>query len=103
RGTGYSQPFLGCYGDEEAEDNLAYARLCHADLTAQGIRLNAYTSAENAADIADLRVALGYEQVNLYGISYGTRLALTIMRDHPQGIRSVVLDSVYPPDAMGQN
>ncbi|MBN1967478.1 MAG: alpha/beta fold hydrolase, partial [Anaerolineae bacterium] len=40
--------------------------------------------------------ALGYEEWNLYGISYGTRLALAVMRDHPEGVRSVVLDSTYP-------
>jgi pimeloyl-ACP methyl ester carboxylesterase len=45
-----------------------------------------------------LRLALGYDQWNLYGISYGTRLALTAMRDYPAGIRSVILDSVYPPE-----
>jgi pimeloyl-ACP methyl ester carboxylesterase len=61
--------------------------------------LTAYNSAANAADVNDLRLALGYDQVNLWSISYGTRLALEVMRDHPQGIRSVVLDSVYPPDA----
>jgi pimeloyl-ACP methyl ester carboxylesterase len=46
-----------------------------------------------------LRQVLGYESWNLFGISYGTRLALTIMRDfgHTGAIRSVVLDSVYPP------
>lgn len=41
----------------------------------------------------DLRTALGLDKVDLYGVSYGTRLALTVMRDHPQGIRSVILDS----------
>lgn len=41
-------------------------------------------------------MALGYTRWNLFGISYGTRLALTAMRDYPAGIRSVVLDSVYP-------
>lgn len=49
--------------------------------------------------MAELRRVLGYEEVNLWGASYGTRLALTVMRDHPEGVRSVVLDSVYPPDA----
>jgi len=43
-----------------------------------------------------LRRALGYDAWNLIGISYGTRLALTVMRDYPQGIRSVILDSTYP-------
>jgi pimeloyl-ACP methyl ester carboxylesterase len=57
-----------------------------------------YTSAENAADVEDLRKALGYPAWNLYGISYGSRLALTVMRDHPGGVRSATLDSVYPPN-----
>jgi pimeloyl-ACP methyl ester carboxylesterase len=56
-----------------------------------------YNSVTNAADANDLRLALGYEQVNYYGTSYGTRLGLTIMRYHPEGVRSVILDSVFPP------
>ena len=43
-------------------------------------------------------MALGYDKVNLLGISYGTRLAVTVMRDFPEGIRSVILDSTYTPD-----
>jgi pimeloyl-ACP methyl ester carboxylesterase len=70
---------------------------CHNELVASGIDIAAYNSAENAADVADLRVALGYDEWNVFGVSYGVRLALTLMRDHPEGIRSVVLDSVYAP------
>jgi pimeloyl-ACP methyl ester carboxylesterase len=62
----------------------------------QGIDLSAYHSAASAADLNDLRVALGYEKLNLYAVSYGTRLALTLMRDYPYAVRSAVLDSVYP-------
>ena len=97
RGTGYSEPTLNCPEVEQGEDNALQA--CHDRLTGEGVNLQAYNSAENAADVADLRVALGYNEWNLYGISYGTRLALTVMRDHPEGIRSVVIDSVYPPEA----
>ncbi|MBN1679665.1 MAG: alpha/beta hydrolase, partial [Anaerolineae bacterium] len=61
------------------------------------IDLAQYNSAANAADAHDLQVALGYEQANYYGTSYGTKLALTLMRDYPDGVRSVILDSVYPP------
>ena len=64
-----------------------------------GINTTAYTTAANAADINDLRLALGYSQWNLYGVSYDTRLALTILRDHPEGVRSAILDAVYPPMA----
>ena len=72
---------------------------CHNRLLDEGIDLTAYNTAENAADVAALREALGIESWDLLGISYGTRLALEIMRDYPQGVRSVVLDSVFPPNA----
>ena len=70
---------------------------CRARLTEEGIDLSAYTSAESVADLVDLRAALGYNQWNLYGLSYGSRVALTAMRDRPEGLRSVILDGVYPP------
>jgi pimeloyl-ACP methyl ester carboxylesterase len=72
---------------------------CRERLVAEGVALGAYDSVANAADVEDLRRALGYEQWNLYGISYGTRLALTVMRDYPQRVRSAILDSAYPPQA----
>ncbi len=96
RGTGYSLPSLNCPESEQNEDNATQA--CHDRLVSEGVNLQAYNSVENAADVADLRVALGYDEWNLYGISYGTRLALTVLRDHPEGVRSVVIDSVYPPE-----
>ena len=70
---------------------------CHDRLVRSGVDLNAFNSLENAADVHDLILALGYKQANLYGVSYGTRLALTTMRLFPSAICSVVLDSVYPP------
>ncbi len=96
RGTGYSLPSLNCPEVEEGLDDATQA--CHDRLIDEGVDLQAYNSAENAADVADLRVALGYDEWNLYGVSYGTRLALTVMRDYPEGVRSVVIDSVYPPE-----
>jgi pimeloyl-ACP methyl ester carboxylesterase len=72
---------------------------CAERLQAEGIDLTAYNSRESAADIAELRVALGIEEWNLYGISYGTRLALSVLRYHPEGVRTVILDSVFPPEA----
>ncbi len=115
RGVGVSEPALDCptvddLGLElldyeyEGEDltlqelieliNLEILN-CGAELAAEH-DLSQYNSANNAADVEALRLALGYEQVNLWGISYGTRLGLTVMRDYPAGIRSVVLDSVVP-------
>lgn len=55
-----------------------------------------YNSAVHADDLLDLIRALGYPSVNLYGNSYGTRLAQTMLRDHPEPIRSVILSGVYP-------
>ena len=117
RGIGLSKPALDCPAASELDLELLDHVLNGKQLTAQeesdlmlnammtcqkdlsGItKLSVYNSAASAADVNDLRVALGYDQVNLWGISYGTRLALTVMRDYPRGIRSVVLDSVYPPD-----
>lgn len=65
---------------------------------AQGHDLSGYNIDQNALDIASLRIAMGFDQWNLLGISYGTRVALTVLRDYPDGIRSVVLDSVTPVD-----
>ena len=59
---------------------------------ATGADLSAYNSTENAADFADLRKVLGITTWNVYGTSYGSYLAQTLMRGHPEGIRSVVLD-----------
>ena len=69
---------------------------CRKTLTRQGIDLDTYNSASTAADVADIASAMGYESLNLYGASYGTVVALTIMRDFPENIRSVVLDGVVP-------
>jgi pimeloyl-ACP methyl ester carboxylesterase len=115
RGTVHADPHLSC---PEMDDfaarsiGLAYQAAttaaldaasitaCRERLTASGADLAAYDTRENAADIADLRVALGIEEWNVFGSSYGTDLAQQLLRDHPKGIRSVVLDSVVPP---GQN
>jgi pimeloyl-ACP methyl ester carboxylesterase len=57
------------------------------------------TTATIAADVADLRLALGYPGWNLWGMSFGSRVALTVMRDHPEGVRSVIVEGVAPPEA----
>jgi pimeloyl-ACP methyl ester carboxylesterase len=98
RGTGFSEPLLICenYGIDLNLQIIDYQMACAEALTADGIDLSAYSSAQSAQDIALVVEALGYDQVNLYGISYGTRLALTLMRDQPQIVRAAVLDSPYP-------
>lgn len=80
----------------------ADTRRCVNELTASGIDLRQYNSVASANDAVALMDALGYPTYNLFGISYGTRLALVLMRDHPDaGIRSVVLDSSFPPEIPG--
>ncbi len=80
----------------------ADTRRCVHELTASGVDLRQYNSVASANDAVALMDALGYPTYNLFGISYGTRLALVLMRDHADaGIRSVVLDSSFPPEIPG--
>jgi pimeloyl-ACP methyl ester carboxylesterase len=113
RGTYYSQPQLTCpvldryfqrllglvYDAESTRsEHVAATSACRAQFVASGVDLAAYNTTESVADFADLRRVLGYKQWNVYGISYGTNLALNLMRVDPSGIRSVVLDSTEPPN-----
>lgn len=77
-------------------DDTVLLPTCIQQLQAEGVDFTQYNSATNAADTLDLIRALGYSTYDLYGSSYGTRLALTIMRQQPEGLRAVILDSVYP-------
>jgi pimeloyl-ACP methyl ester carboxylesterase len=99
RGTGFSRPALGCPELDTADGETFASAVgqCAERLRGEGIDLSAYDSAENAADLETLRLALGYETWNLYGISYGSRLALTALRDQPGALRSVAIDGVMPP------
>jgi pimeloyl-ACP methyl ester carboxylesterase len=102
RGTGFSIPSLDCpeFLDADSDDPL---RACHDRLLAAGVDLSAYHSRASAADVADLLKVLDFDAATLYGVSYGTRLALTVMRDHPARIVSVILDGVYPPHVNSYN
>ena len=111
RGTGFSEPalfapevdplwseaFLKDFDADERAGRFVEAMLqARARYVSEGINLAAINTPEIAADLNDLRLALGYEKLNLWGISYGTRIALAAMRDYPEGIRSVILDSTVP-------
>lgn len=96
RGAGFSQPRLDC----AALGDAAAGPLCMAKLRAQGIEPLAFNTTQNAADAADLLITLGYEQADLLGVSYGTRLALEMVRSQPQVVRAVVLDSVVAPETL---
>lgn len=70
---------------------------CLQELKASGVDITKYNTRENAKDVRSIMTALGYPTYNLYGISYGTKLALETMRVAPEGIRSVIIDGVAPP------
>src|SRR5207248_219932 len=55
-----------------------------------------FDTASDAADVSDLRAALGLPPLRLFGVSYGTRLALAVLRDHADDVASAVIDSVLP-------
>jgi len=87
--------------DYDYGENLggfAYFKLCSEVLQQAGFDLNQYNTSNNARDVVNLADALGYKNINLYGISYGTYLAMRVMRDFPERLRSVVLDSTIPPN-----
>lgn len=112
RGTAPADPSFDC---PEVEDLIEAARstaldastdaqvgdalaACHARATSTGVDLRFYDTAAAADDIESLRLALGLEPWNLYGVSYGTRLGLEVLRRHPEGVRAAILDSAYPPE-----
>lgn len=70
---------------------------CGDAMRRAGVDLAQYNSAVSALDLQDLRRALGHEQWNLFGHSYGSRLALVAMGEAPQGIRSVAISGIYAP------
>ena len=57
-----------------------------------------YTTPVAMDDLEEVRVALGYGPINLWGGSYGTRAATVFLRRHPESVRSVILDGVAPVD-----
>ena len=113
RGTGLSQPRLGCPEFDRATESTFYSKpfvgsssledftdattACRDRLTGAGIDLAAYDSAESAADLDALRRALGYRQWNLFALSADGVLGLTYMRLFPDTIRSAVVDSAQSP------
>ena len=110
RGTGAAEPKLSCPTDVPVapgtmpilladEDAGRLLIDCADDLREAGVDLEAFTSKESAADVDTLRAALALEQINLLGVSYGSRLALEVMRDFPEAVRSAVLASPLPLEA----
>ncbi len=112
RGTGASQPEL-CPGLEKelaevsvkmpASELHAYKleklRKCRAAHLAEGIDVAAFSSNQSALDAEAIRNLLNIPLWNVYGVSHGSTVALNLLRNHPQSIRAMILDSPFPPNA----
>ena len=114
RGNFYAKPHLDCPEwskalstsnlpdfDSKKSDSLfaAAAQSCRDRLVNKGIDLEGYTTNEIAADINDLVNVLNIKEYNLLTISYSTKIAQVLLRDYPERIRSVVMDSPLPLEA----
>jgi pimeloyl-ACP methyl ester carboxylesterase len=113
RGTGFSDPELCNYiqdslatfssanlssQERSAKENSLYTH-CRETLLTKGVNLADFTSFQLAADAAAIRSALQITDWNIYGVSYGTTIALNLLRSFPSNIKSVILDSPFPPNA----
>ena len=83
RGTSLSFPFLEC-NEPDCADFAPFADLA------------SYNTAYNADDVNDLRATLGIDKLNLYGISYGSRLGLEVLRRHGAHVRAAVIEGLVP-------
>ena len=105
RGTGASDQTPRCRSSvflppDQALRDTQYVQLhldsiaeCEAFWKSEGIDLNGYTTLENAADLDDLRAHLGAEKITLWGISYGSHLALTALKTMGERIDRVIIAS----------
>ncbi|MBS2030331.1 MAG: alpha/beta fold hydrolase [Deltaproteobacteria bacterium] len=104
RGTGKSNG-LKCEGAEDAglAERLSIGLdkpVLHACLdryAKEGTDVRRYTTTIAMDDLDDVRRALGYDQINVWGASYGTRAALVYLRQHGDHVRAAVIDGVAPP------
>ncbi len=112
RGVDSSAPEMDCYetlgaqlgpvvelGVDAAAPTLEQEFItgCLAELDAKGIDYSLINTEQNAMDVPAVLSALGYDSYNLYGISYGTKLTMEILRQDPPGIRSAIIDGNAPP------
>lgn len=108
RGTKRAIPCLDCddvaaaikrsYIEGKNKDSLVLAAVkqCRERFTKHGVDLSAYNTIESAEDINDLRLALNVDSLNLVGISYSGGLMLTMVRNHPEGVKALIMNSPLP-------
>jgi pimeloyl-ACP methyl ester carboxylesterase len=110
RGGGRSRPEMTCPDRKGVQPGRPFTPALAADVMRElaiacrdrwlkaGVDLAAYNTVENAADVNDLRLALGYGKITLIGGSYGSHLALQFMRQYPDAVDRVVMFGVEGPD-----
>lgn len=84
--------------DEYQETDNIDRTDCATNATARGVDLTAYNTRENARDVKALRRALGFENWNVWGISYGSVLGQAYIKEDPEGIRALAIDAIMPID-----
>ncbi len=95
RGVGAAIPRLQC---DNRLTNKATVAKCLNKFDALGVNLSHYNSKEYATDLEQLRRSLRVPRWNILGFSFGTRAAITVLRDRPSTVKSLVLDGVAPPE-----
>ncbi len=102
RGTGKSHP-LKCdisdqRSDESESDDAAIKSGIQKGLAQLDADTRFYNTQAAVEDLDQVRAALGYDKINLYGISYGTRVVQTYLRSYPKHVRTIIMDGVVPQD-----
>ncbi|MEM7352537.1 MAG: alpha/beta fold hydrolase [Acidobacteriota bacterium] len=110
RGIGSSKPNTACEAPPESEPDaevteaMRFAAMrqaseqCRAFWDAAGLDLKGFTVIEAAADVNDIRQALGYEQIILWGGSFGSHWSMAVMRYYPETVARAVLTGLEGPD-----
>ncbi len=113
RGTGVSEPIL-CMGMEDSlsafvktkptdEAKNAYTaslyKNCRERMMLEGTDISSFSSIQLAADAEEIRQHLKISKWKVYGVSFGTTVALNMLRNHSKNIKAVILDSPFPPNA----
>jgi pimeloyl-ACP methyl ester carboxylesterase len=94
RGTGRSG-YLDCSGASSARTEAEYAAACASSI---GERRDFYTTADHAEDLEAVRASVGADRIAIWGVSYGTKLALAYAHAHPTHVERLLLDSIVDAD-----
>ena len=112
RASGISDKTIACY-NEFSKDFMQFVKpddedkifepgqplaRCIAETAESGVDLSLYNTTQSAKDVRAIMDALGYPEYNAFGISYGTKLGQELLRAAPEGLRSLVIDSIARVD-----